>query len=120
MTKSWESYSFGTPLELEIEWLIGLTSLGVFNSVFKINENNNNVKLFFDDGMEENGEGVATLLFGDSGKGNVDFDSGDDKTNEQLKLDNVIKLQETKIFRKVILKQKLSSTHEEKNSHLFR
>ena len=38
MTKSWESYSFDTPLEQEIEWLIGSTNLGVFNSVFKINE----------------------------------------------------------------------------------
>ena len=56
---------------------------------------NNNVKLFFDDGMEENGGGVAPLLFGDADKGNVDFDSGDDKTHERLKLDVVIKLQET-------------------------
>ena len=50
LNKSKETFSFEPPfiLGLDSNWLIGLTSLEVFNSIFNITERNNKFKLYTD------------------------------------------------------------------------
>ena len=43
MTKQKESFSFDVPLELPEQWMMEVTSLEVFNTVYNISENNNKV-----------------------------------------------------------------------------
>ena len=46
MNKSRESFHFIPPIQVKGDWRIGLTDLGVFNSIFKITEENNKFKLY--------------------------------------------------------------------------
>ena len=45
LTKSGETFHFQTPISIEGFWMLGLTSLEVYNSIFKITEENNNFEL---------------------------------------------------------------------------
>ena len=45
MTKQKESFSFDIPLELPEKWMMGVTSLEVYNTVFNITEKNNKLKI---------------------------------------------------------------------------
>ena len=40
-----EAYHFNPPIHIKGEWMIGLTSLEVYNSVFNITEENNKFEL---------------------------------------------------------------------------
>ena len=51
MNKQKESFSFDIPLELPEQWMMGVTSLEVYNTVYNITENNNKIKLFKTDKM---------------------------------------------------------------------
>ena len=46
MNKQKESFSFDIPLDLPEEWMMGVTSLEVYNTVYNITEKNNKLKLF--------------------------------------------------------------------------
>ena len=46
MNKQKESFSFDVPLELPEQWMMGVTSLEVYNTVYNITEKNNKLKLF--------------------------------------------------------------------------
>ena len=46
MNKQKESFSFDIPLELPEQWMMGVTSLEVYNTVYNITEKNNKIELF--------------------------------------------------------------------------
>ena len=48
LTQPEETFSFKPPISIEGSWMIGLTSLQVYNSIFKITEENNTIKLYRD------------------------------------------------------------------------
>ena len=45
MNKQKESFSFDIPLELPEKWMMGVTSLEVYNTVYNITEKNNKLKI---------------------------------------------------------------------------
>ena len=45
MNKQKESFSFDIPLELSEQWMMGVTSLEVYNTVYNITEKNNKLKI---------------------------------------------------------------------------
>ena len=45
MPKQKESFSFDVPLELPEKWMMGVTSLEVYNTVFNITEKNNKLDI---------------------------------------------------------------------------
>ena len=51
MNKQKESFSFDIPLELPEQWMMGVTCLEVYNTVYNITEKNNKIKLFKTDKM---------------------------------------------------------------------
>ena len=51
MNKQKESFSFDIPLELPEQWMMGVTSLEVQNTVYNITEKNNEIQLFKTDKM---------------------------------------------------------------------
>ena len=46
MNKQKESFSFDIPLDLQEQWMMGVTSLEVYNTIYNITEKNNKIKLF--------------------------------------------------------------------------
>ena len=46
MNKQKESFSFDIPLDLPEQWMMGVTSLQVYNTVYNITEKNNKIKFF--------------------------------------------------------------------------
>ena len=51
MNKQKESFSFDFPLELPEQWMMGVTSLEVYNTVYNITEKNNKLKLLYTEKM---------------------------------------------------------------------
>ena len=51
MNKQKESFSFDVPLDLPEQWMMGVTSLEVYITVYNITEKNNKIKLFKTDKM---------------------------------------------------------------------
>ena len=51
MNKQKESFSFDIPLELPEQWMMGITSLEVYNTVYNITEKNNKFKLLYTEKM---------------------------------------------------------------------
>ena len=49
MNKQKESFSFDIPLELPEQWMMGVTSLEVYNTVYNITEKNNKLKTLLND-----------------------------------------------------------------------
>ena len=49
MTKQKESFSFDIPLDLPEQWMMGVTSLEVYNTVYNITEKNNKLKILLKD-----------------------------------------------------------------------
>ena len=47
-TKPRETFHFNPPISNEGSWMTGLTSLAVYNSVFRIKEENNKFELYTD------------------------------------------------------------------------
>ena len=45
MTKQKESFSFVVPLNLKEKWMMGVTSLEVYNTVYKNTEKNNKLQI---------------------------------------------------------------------------
>ena len=48
LTKPGEIFHFNPPISIEGPWMIGLTSLEVYNSIFNINATNNKFELYTD------------------------------------------------------------------------
>ena len=46
MTRRGETFHFNPPFHFKENWMLGLTSLEVYNSIFNITEENNNFKLY--------------------------------------------------------------------------
>ena len=46
MLKSKETFHFKPPIQIKGDWVIGLTDLEVYNSIFNITEDNNKFKLY--------------------------------------------------------------------------
>ena len=46
MNKSRESFNFKPPIQVKGDWMIGLTDLEVYNSIFNITEENNKFQLY--------------------------------------------------------------------------
>ena len=59
MNKQKESFSFDVPLELPEQWMMGVTSLEVYNSVYKITNKNNSFQIQLTD---EQLNGIDTKL----------------------------------------------------------
>ena len=51
MSNQKESVSFDTPLELPGNWMMGETSLEVYNTVYNITKTNNKLKMFYPEQM---------------------------------------------------------------------
>ena len=51
MNKQKESFSFDIPLDLPEQWMMGVTSLEVYNTVYNISEKNNKFKLLYTEKM---------------------------------------------------------------------
>ena len=49
MTKQKESFSFDVPLELPEKWMMGVTSLEVYHTVYNITNNNNKLEIVLND-----------------------------------------------------------------------
>ena len=49
MNKQKESFSFDIPLDLPEQWMMGVTSLEVYNTVYNITEKNNKLKILLKD-----------------------------------------------------------------------
>ena len=49
MTKQKESFSFDVPLELPEKWMMGVTSLEVYNTVYNITNSNNKLEIVLND-----------------------------------------------------------------------
>ena len=49
MNKQKESFSFDIPLDLPEQWMMGVTSLEVYNTVYNITEKNNRLKILLKD-----------------------------------------------------------------------
>ena len=49
MTKQKESFSFDVPLQLNENWMMGVTSLEVYNTVYNITNSNNKLKILLTD-----------------------------------------------------------------------
>ena len=49
MTKQKESFSFDIPLILNEKWMMGVTSLEVYNTVYKITNSNNKLQIILND-----------------------------------------------------------------------
>ena len=49
--KQKESFSFDIPLDLPEQWMMGVTSLEVYNTVYNITEKNNKIKLLYTEKM---------------------------------------------------------------------
>ena len=47
MTKQKESFSFDSPLEMPEQWMMGVTSLEVYNTVYNITEKSNKLEIHF-------------------------------------------------------------------------
>ena len=81
MNKQKESFSFDIPLELPEKWMMGVTSLEVYNTVYNITEKNNKFKLLFTEKMLKEND-VDTQLVP-----NVEYlykTSGDIEKNKKL------------------------------------
>ena len=48
LTKTRETFSFKPPVSIEGSWMLGLTGLGFYNSIFQITEENNKFELYTD------------------------------------------------------------------------
>ena len=48
MTKPRETFHFNPPIQIKRDWMIGLTDLEVYNSIFNINTTNNKFELYTD------------------------------------------------------------------------
>ena len=46
MMKPREIFNFDPPIQINGEWMLGLTDLEVYNSIFNITEQNNKLKLY--------------------------------------------------------------------------
>ena len=46
MTKPRETFHFKTPIQIKGDWMIGLTDLEIYNSIFNIKEENNKFELY--------------------------------------------------------------------------
>ena len=46
MTKPKETFHFKPPIQIKGDWMIGLTDLEVYNSIFNITEENNKFELY--------------------------------------------------------------------------
>ena len=46
MNKSRETFHFKPPIQVKEDWMIGLTDLEVYNSIYNITEENNKFKLY--------------------------------------------------------------------------
>ena len=49
MTKQKESFSFDVPLDLPGKWMMGVTSLEVYNTVYNITNSNNKLEIILND-----------------------------------------------------------------------
>ena len=49
MTKQKESFSFDVPLTLNEKWMMGVTSLEVYNTVYNITNSNNKLQIILND-----------------------------------------------------------------------
>ena len=82
MTKPRETFHFKTPIQIKGDWMIGLTDLEVYNSIFNITEENNKFELYkFPD---EKAGGVTYEKVRDEIEKDLDFE---DITAEDLQDD---------------------------------
>ena len=82
MNKSRETFHFSQPIQIQGHWMIGLTDLEVYNSIFNITEENNKFKLYkFPD------EKIGGVTY-EKVKGEIEKDLGiEDITAEDLQDD---------------------------------
>ena len=46
MVKPRKTFHFKPPIQVKVDWMLGLTGLEVYNSIFKITEENNKLKFY--------------------------------------------------------------------------
>ena len=69
--KSRETFHFQPLISIEVSWMIGLTSLEVYNSIFNITGENNNFKQYKN--LDQDSGGVSYEKIRDSFKKNWEF-----------------------------------------------
>ena len=74
MNKSIESFHFRPPIHVEGDWMIGLTDLEVYNSIFNITEENNKFELY---------------KFPDEKTGGVTYEKVRDEIEKDLDIENI-------------------------------
>ena len=74
MTKQRETFHFNPPLEVKENWMIGLTDLEVYNSIFNITEENNEFKLY---------------KFPDEKAGGITYEKVRDEIEEDLDIEDI-------------------------------
>ena len=82
MNKSRESFHFKPPIQIKGDWMLGLTDLEVYNSIFNITEENNKFELY--KFPEEKAGGVTYEKVGDEIEKDLDIE---DNTAEDLQDD---------------------------------
>ena len=90
MNKQKESFSFDVPLDLPEQWMMGVTSLEVYITVYNITEKNNKIKFFETDKMLKEYK-VATEFMSKIKKLYETSDKGISNIEEIKKLINDVK-----------------------------
>ena len=72
MTRPKETMTFKPPISVEGSWMIGLTDLEVYNSIFNITEENNEFKLY--NFPDEKSGGVSYIKIRDEIEKDLDFE----------------------------------------------
>ena len=74
MNKPRETFHFSSPIQIKGDWMIGLTSLEVYNSIFNITEENNKFELY---------------KFPDEKAGGVSYESVEDEIERDLDISDI-------------------------------
>ena len=74
MIKPRETFNFKPPIQIKCDWMIGLTDLEVYNSIFNITEENNKFELY---------------IFPDEKAGGVTYEKVRDEIEKDLDIEDI-------------------------------
>ena len=74
LNKSMQTFHFNPPVDVKEDWMIGLLSLEVYNSIFNITEENNKLKLY---------------KFPDEKSGGVSYEKIRDETEKDMDISDI-------------------------------
>ena len=74
VTESRETFHFKPPIQIKGSWIIGLTSVEVYTSIFKLTEENNKLKVY---------------LFPQSKNGGISYEKVRDEVEKDLEISDI-------------------------------